>query len=244
MLIHHVFSSLKLPKFLLVKRGIRKDKARSYEQKPRLPITPQILRQIKALWSCSVIDNSQIMLWAACCLCFFGFFRLGEITSPTEKIFDPDTNLSLLDLTVDNHSHPNVLLVTLKASKTDQFRKGAQVIVGRTDNDLCPVAAVLQYVVIRGTSPGPLFRFNDDKYLTKQNFTVQVRKALSTLGYNSNHYAGHSFRIGAATTAARAKLEDSLIRTLGRWESDAFLSYIRIPQSSLAAFSKTLSDTT
>jgi len=40
-------------------------------------------------------------------------------------------------------------------------------------------------------------------------------------------YAGHSFRIGAATTAAVMGLEDSAIQTLGRWESSLVSSYKR-----------------
>ena len=54
-------------------------------------------------------------------------------------------------------------------------------------------------------------------------------------------YAGHSFRIGAATTAAAAGVEDSIIKTLGRWESAAYLLYLRIPRERLAALSKLLS---
>lgn len=36
----------------------------------------------------------------------------------------------------------------------------------------------------------------------------------------------HSFRIGAATSAAKAGIEDSTIHMLGRWSSSAFLVYI------------------
>ena len=47
-----------------------------------------------------------------------------------------------------------------------------------------------------------------------------------------------SFRIGAATTAAKAGLEDSTM--LGRWNSDAFLSYICTPREQLAHISPML----
>ena len=232
-----------LPKFLLVKKGIRRVKALTHPQKPRLPITPSILRQIKALWSVKPIHQDTVMLWAACCLCFFGFFRLGEIVCSSENSFFEHKDLLLSDLAVDSHSHTSYIVVKVKQSKTDQFRKGAQVIIGKTDDDLCPVAALLQFVALRGPWHGPLFRFSDGRYLTRQNFVSRIRQALETLGLESSHYAGHSFRIGAATTAAKANIEDSLIKTLGRWESCAFTAYIRTPVPLLARVAKTLSST-
>ena len=54
-------------------------------------------------------------------------------------------------------------------------------------------------------------------------------------------YSGHSFQIGAATTAAEVGLEDSLIKTLGRWESSAYLLYVRVPREKLASVSVQLS---
>ena len=88
---------------------------------------------------------------------------------------------------------------------------------------------------------GPLFRFKDGHYLTRQRFVEHVRTALQQSGINPAHYSGHSFRIGAATTAAACGLEDSLIQTLGRWESTAYLRYIRIPREQLASVSRCLS---
>ena len=44
---------------------------------------------------------------------------------------------------------PTTLRLRLKASKTDPFRVGVNVLVGKTGGPLCPVMAVLDYVVVR-----------------------------------------------------------------------------------------------
>jgi hypothetical protein len=48
------------------------------------------------------------------------------------------------------------------------------------------------------------------------------------LGYNENDYNTHSFRIGAATHAAKMGKSDDEIMTMGRWKSDSYKRYIRI----------------
>ena len=47
--------------------------------------------------------------------------------------------------------------VRIKQSKTDLFRKGVLVYVGRTGGELCPVAAMTAHLAIRGRAPGPFF---------------------------------------------------------------------------------------
>ena len=71
---------------------------------------------------------------------------------------------------------------------------------------------------------------------------TKVRAALLVAGIeNLSQYAGHSFHIGVAITAAAAGVEDYIIKTFGRWESSAYLLYLRIPRERLAALSKLLS---
>ena len=86
-----------------------------------------------------------------------------------------------------------------------------------------PVAAILNYMVRQGSSSGPFFKFSDGRFLTRKRFVKAVQSALEQANINSAQYAGHSFRIGAAaTTAAHCGMQDSLIKTFGRWESSAY----------------------
>ena len=115
--------------------------------------------------------------------------------------------------------------------------------MGRTGNALCPVAAMLSYMSVRGGAEGPLFRFKDGRLLTRERFVPRVRDALSTAGIDESLFAGHSFRIGAATTAAQAGTPDATIQLLGIWKSTAYLLYIKTPRDQLASVSQTLSKT-
>jgi len=65
--------------------------------------------------------------------------------------------------------------------------------------------------------------------------TELVRHLLQQGGINQTNYAMYSFRIGAATTATAAGFSAWLIKTLGRWKSDAYLTYICYPNTVLSA---------
>ena len=117
--------------------------------------------------------------------------------------FDPSVALTSSDIAVDRHQSPTLVRVRLKQSKTDPFRHGVDVYLGRTDADLCPVAALLAYMAVRPHLTGPLFIFKDGSFLTRDRLVAAVREALQEAGIDSAQYTGHSFRIGDSS-ASRA----------------------------------------
>ena len=112
--------------------------------------------------------------------------------------------------------------------------------MGETGTKLCPVAAMLDFLRVRGTAQGFLFKFEDGSYLTRQRLVEAVRAAATPAGLDQSRYCGHSFRIWAATEAAKKGIEDSVIKTLGRWRSLAYLDYVKIPRSDLVQYSAVL----
>jgi len=161
-------TAVPMPKMKMVANEIWKVQATSSRQKPHLPITPTRLNQIRALWSPKAHDYDTIMLWAASCLCFFGFSRMGEITTHSDTAHDQPHHLSYADIAVGRVSSPTMLRCHLKQSKTDRFHQGIDIFVGRTDNQLCPVAAMMAYLAARGASPGPLLIFKNGRVLSRE----------------------------------------------------------------------------
>ena len=202
----------------------------------RLPITIHILARIHEVLSHSPCEV-HTLIWAIAATAFFGFFRLGELLAECHN----PSNLSWGDVAVDCKSSPTMVRIHLHRSKCDQFGRGVDIFLGRTDTMLCPVTAIVEYIRIRRDPPGAFFRMQDGSPASKPWFVSKIRHILSSIGLPQHEYAGHSFRIGAATTAAMVGVEDSMIQTLGRWKSTAFLQYIRIPPSQLAIISRRLS---
>ena len=225
-----------------VMQGIRRGQAaaNTNRPRPRLPITAEILRSLKLSWEASGISFDTRMLWAVSCTCFFGFLRSGEATVPTQSSYDAAVHLSISDVSLTSAADPEAIVVRIKASKTDPFRNGTSIYLGRTGRDLCPVAALLGYITHRGMSPGPRFRFESGQPLTRDALVREIRLALGRVGMDATQYSGHSFRIGAATSAAAAGIDDAVIKTLGRWRSTAYQSYIQLPRESLASISSSL----
>ena len=118
------------------------------------------------------------------------------MTVPSNEDFDPSVHLSVQDIAADDSKHPSFLRVMIKQSKTDPFRKGVDLFVGKTGSSLRPVAAMLSYLCVRGMADGPLFKFADGRVLTRQRFVSAVHEGLDKAGIDSSKYSGHSFRSG------------------------------------------------
>ncbi|KAL5518220.1 hypothetical protein EMCRGX_G003911 [Ephydatia muelleri] len=199
-----------LPILKRVLDGIRRCKSlEGSRPRTRLPITPAVLRRIRA---------------------------------PLIESNGPDGPLG--DVAIDARSATSMIKIHLRKSKCDQFGNGADILLGRTGCELCPVSAIMTFIGLRRSTPGHFFVDHQEKPIVKSHFVAKVRDALRTAGYPEEQFAGHSFRIGAATSAAMAGVEDSMIQTLGRWHSAAFLRYIRTPQIHLAAATASLAKAT
>ena len=84
----------------------------------------------------------------------------------------------------------------------------------------------------------PVFRAGRFNHLTQQQLNKAICHLLQQGEINQDNFASHSFQIGAATTAAVAGLLAWLIKkTLGLWNSNAYLLYIYFSSAVFATVS-------
>ena len=66
----------------------------------------------------------------------------------------------------------------------------------------CPVLAIKNYLRIRRAYGGPLLTKQNKLAITRAQFSQTLRQVIKKAGFDDSRIKGHSFRIGAATTAA------------------------------------------
>jgi len=132
--LHDLFSEQLTPCLQLVLCGIKKSQA-STPSRVRLPITLELMQNIRQVLFSQPHSYTNIMLWATCCLAFFGFLCVSEFTIPTD--YDPSLHLSMQDIAIDHRDNPSILKVIIKQSKTDPFRQGVQIYIPGSNTQKC-----------------------------------------------------------------------------------------------------------
>ncbi|XP_071119608.1 uncharacterized protein [Haliotis cracherodii] len=210
-------------------------KLQGSSSRTRLPISITVLSDMCIRLNQGVFNPYiDLLMKTACCMAFFAFLRCGEFTCDA---YNPTIHLSINSVAFNKEL--STASVCLKASKTDPFRKGVIITLHRLYEAplCCPVRTLLQYLVLRNQRTSnpldPLFLMPNGVAMDRKFFIDHLKLVLHRSGYDHTNYNGHSFRIGAATTAATAGIPDHLIKTLGRWSSDCYNRYIRTEQRSI-----------
>ena len=183
----------------------------------RLPITINVLQALKLQLrnDSSLTPLEKWLLWAAFTLAFYGFLRASEFASSS-------FTWQHIHLSDDRYT------ILIEQSKTDPFHRGHIVNVHATGTSTCPVRTLRLYA--EATTPlhddEPVFKGGKFSPLDRQHLTSSIRYLQKNTQYSHQQYSRHSFRSGAATTAAAAGIPEWLIKILGRWRSNAYQVYI------------------
>jgi len=192
----------------------------------RLPIQSNLLgKLISVLTSVTASKYESTLFRTAFILAYFGFLRLGEIVADNRGATG---GLRASDVSVQRTGGGDAVIIDLRHTKTSQYGR-SQVIKLREipGSAMCPFQAVHSYNALRPKGASAFLCHFDGSQVTRHQFQAILRKAAIAAGLDPRLYTSHSFRIGAATSAAEAGFSPQQIKEGGRWRSDAYKSYIR-----------------
>lgn len=180
----------------------------------RVPSSPDILKGLTAQWGllCKSSAFEVALFHAAALVAFLGAFRISKLVA--ESCHDASWQaLHFADVQCGQEG----IQLLLRFSKTNQLGRGSLISLSPClDPDLCPVLVLCSYLALRGQGDGCLFIHEDGTPLTKFQFWSVTRRALDGLGLSGCQFGSHSFRIGAATTAATMGYTRSDVQWIGR----------------------------
>lgn len=181
---------------------------------------------------------SNLLLEAAFLTAFYGFLRGGEFTI-NSKNFDPSHDLTINDITF----HTDHFSIYLKHSKTDRDSNGSTISISSTNDGYCPLLAMNRLLSSRSKSypTDPLFITDKGEAMSKPWFASRLRTICLLCGMDPALYTSHTFRIGAATTAASI-VSIPMLKAMGRWSSSAYQRYIRPTAQDVISAQKALSN--
>jgi len=198
------------------------------ERNPKLPITCDILRAILESATHSS-ELGKLNFEASTTLAFSAFLRCREFMIPASKEFDLAIHLTTDAIKfVPSFELPSHVVLTLPSSKTDPFRKGVDILIARALGTCTCAVVALQSLFRHAHKPrgSALFMQDDGSPLSRSNFLSRIKLSLTNARFDASQFSGHSFRQGAASSAAAVRSNDYEIQQLGRWCSDSYKLYV------------------
>ena len=225
----------------------------------RLPCTYELLCDMRRLFNLENYDMLVMFTAFVCATC--GLLRTGEFAAGCKDVrykWTENDNALLQDasqraLWVSNLSAVSekgtgktiYYKLLLRATKTDIFRQTVSVVLGKGKGEICPVFLLDKMLAMRAklamrqrkfklAYDRPLFLLENGTILSRFDVSKVLKLVAEKLGLDKKCFTGYSFRIGGATSYARRGYPEYIIKILGRWKSQAYRSYIKLNDKSLA----------
>jgi len=193
--------------------------------KVRKPITSKILRHLVQSVKNHTKDKYKRSLYTSIFTTMYhAALRVSEVCKTTGTSHALQTH----QITLTYHAKRKALKIKLNSYKHCSSNT-TPLVLPQTSTLVCPVKAYTNYRSIRSKSPGPAFRHQSGKPITREQILSVLHHHLTLIGHNKEHYNTHSFRIGKTTDLANQGYSHTNIALIGRWHSNAFLKYIKPP---------------
>ena len=182
------------PSFLEYVKGLQRTVLSNKVPNAKAPITKEIMHSLSHLIDLGKVKDIQGMLISS--LCFYGFLRISECLRLRVENINIDVN--------------DRMIITIDFSKTNQNGCNEKLYIYRTQTRYSPF---IWYPIYLENVKPTLYLFN----FTQNKFRRFLKKKLKYIIQKEEleKYSSHSFRKGAAYSAALAGVQDCQIK---KWE--------------------------
>ena len=199
----------------------------SSRRKKRQPYTPDFIA--KLCDHLKLDDPLDAAVFACLTTCFYAAARLGEFLVPRLDAFSPSLHVTVANLRIDRDTRGlEVTVLHLPHTKAAPL-EGEDVFWSSHPGPTDPYEALKNHrQVNRPSERDHLFSYQHKgqlRPLTKPAFIKRLASAARQAGLEP--LQGHGIRIGATLFYLLAGLPIEAMKVMGRWSSDAFLSYLR-----------------
>lgn len=217
----------------------------AYDRDPRIPILWEDLAKMKKYFDLSKYDS--LVIYTSFVVASQACLRVEELYPNTVHVSAHSIERSSIrtlfgrNFTIKFNDDDTVayIILTLRATKNDKRKKPIPIAMGFGKWPVAPVQLMLQYLKKRMElseklprltfSPtAPLFQLYNGQVLTQQVARKSLKYAAKKLGMPVDRVTLYGFRYGTATSLARRNVDPSVIKTVGRWHTDAYKCYVKM----------------
>ena len=218
----------------------------AYDKDPRIPIVWEYFDELVKHFDLNLYDS--LVIYLSFVITSQACLRVGEIYPNTTKVHADslDTNSfrtlwcrNFEVVFANDNKTIDYIIITLRATKNDKKKKPVKCPLGKGKWPLSPVLLFMRYLRLRESMSkqlpylkfrpkAPLFQLANGNVLTKHVALKQLRYAAGKMGLPVDKVTLYGFRYGTATSLARRNIDTPIIKTVGRWHSDAYKSYIKM----------------
>lgn len=225
--VHKIYSLYDPTNSFIVARSLKGiEKLQKSSPRKLLPICRALLHRLLAVLEGTKSTYDALLFRSLFLLSYYCCLRASEVGYNKNCTH----TLQLLSISVQRYPHPLQIKITFPSSKHSDAP--TSLVLHPQQHVPCPVTALLQYLAVRGDRNGPLFLTQSAKPVTRAVYSKTLKTCLSSLCIPNKRYNTHSFRIGRATDLALMGASTHVIKSAGRWRSEAYLKYIRLGQIS------------
>jgi hypothetical protein len=199
----------------------------SSKRPKREPFTPAIINSIRE--NLDLDDPRDAAIFACVTTTFYSVARLGEFTVPAIKAFNPTKHITRAHVSEiqDRHGLP-VTKFHIPSTKTAPI-EGEDAFWSEQTGPSDPKAALENHLRINNPNASAhLFSWkhpNGTRALSKKELLARI-SSISAVASLPN-LKGHSLRIGGTLEFLLRGVPFDVVKSMGRWSSEAFTIYLR-----------------